>query len=544
MKDPIVKISSGKIQGKKDFDVNGEEYYCFLGIPYAEPPLGKLRFKDPQPIRPWRNIFDATEEGSACAQVDLITKERIGTEDCLNLNVFTKKISDIKSYDLKPVMVFIHGGAYLSGSNSQSLYGANFLIAEDVVLVTINYRLGIFGFFNIDDESLDVPGNQAFKDMLLALKWVQENIRKFCGDSNNVTLFGESAGSGSAHLLMLSPLSKGKKTHPYRLFHKVIAQSGCAINGWNYRRKSATEEIAKKLNMSCRDPKKFLDDIQAVPLETIVDVQLQYEKEEDLGNTDRYIGLLIEKPHPNAFLTKHPWDIIKKGDYHHVPLMMGYNTGEGMLFKALIPKNKRSVYWECPEINVPDLLGFRTGSEVSKAFGKKITDYYMGPGPHTLDNTLEKMFMMTSDNCFVWGINYCVRKHASYSSEPIYFYRMSIETELNTFKILSNINSPGVSHADDLGYLFKSALTPDIEPGSMEDIGRRRFCRMWTNFAKYGDPTPVSDSLVPIKWLPVGDNKLCFLDIGKELQMLENPDKKRMDFWDDIYKSKDLSCKL
>jgi carboxylesterase type B len=139
----------------------------------------------------------------------MIFKKLVGSEDCLFLNVYTQQLPSNTNKTLKPVMVWIHGGAFRSGSNKTDVYGPEFLLTEDIVLVTINYRLGIFGFLSFDDASLGVPGNAGLKDMVMALKWVQKNISKFTGDPNNVTIFGESAGGASVHYLVLSPLAAG-----------------------------------------------------------------------------------------------------------------------------------------------------------------------------------------------------------------------------------------------------------------------------------------------------------------------------------------------
>jgi carboxylesterase type B len=134
----------------------------------------------------------------------------VGTEDCLFLNVYTQQLPSSTNNKLKPVMVWIHGGGFSSGSGNSDTYGPEFLLTEDIVLVTINYRLGVFCFLSFEDASLEVPGNAGLKDMVMALKWVQKNISKFSGDPNNVTIFGESAGGISVHYLILSPLASGK----------------------------------------------------------------------------------------------------------------------------------------------------------------------------------------------------------------------------------------------------------------------------------------------------------------------------------------------
>ncbi|KAK9875484.1 hypothetical protein WA026_007875 [Henosepilachna vigintioctopunctata] len=206
-----VRIESGILEGyvTENKEDSGKEYYSFQGIPYARPPIGELRFKAPERVQPWEGVREATKDGDQCfSRFFNQIHEKAGSEDCLTLNVFTPKLpvqaEDGTECHLLPVMVFIHGGSFTYGSNSKIKQNPEYLIRDDVVIVVINYRIGLLGFLSLDDPSLDVPGNAGFKDMVMALKWVNENIKVFNGDPNNVTIFGQSAGAASVHLLMLS----------------------------------------------------------------------------------------------------------------------------------------------------------------------------------------------------------------------------------------------------------------------------------------------------------------------------------------------------
>ncbi|KAG8034161.1 hypothetical protein G9C98_001245 [Cotesia typhae] len=226
----ILEVQQGKLCGVKKKNVNGKEFFAFRGIPYAKPPVGERRFKDPEATESWSGIREAKTYASKCAQVDILTLKALGTEDCLYLNVFTPNLN------CKPVMVWIHGGGFYSGAGDDDFFGPDYLIEKDIVLVTINYRLGILGFLNLDDE--EASGNQGLKDQVMALRWVQQNIGKFGGDPNNVTIFGESAGGASVHYLNLSPLARG-------LFHKSIIQSGVATNPYAFTVHSPKEAAIK-----------------------------------------------------------------------------------------------------------------------------------------------------------------------------------------------------------------------------------------------------------------------------------------------------------
>ena len=220
----VVRTKSGRVRGVARRDGGAE----FLGIPYAAPPVGDLRWREPQLAKPWKDIRDASSFGAPCAQNVLGDWNRhdseTSSEDCLFLNVITPKFQPDKAL---PVMFWIHGGANAGGTASSALYKDGTLIQHGVLLVTVNYRLGVFGFFSHPELTREsehhASGNYGLLDQIAALRWVKENIAAFGGDPNNVTVFGQSAGAQDTSFLMTSPLARG-------LFHKAIAQSGAVIN--------------------------------------------------------------------------------------------------------------------------------------------------------------------------------------------------------------------------------------------------------------------------------------------------------------------------
>lgn len=537
MEEPVVVVEQGKVKGKLGEHIRGGKFYSFQGIPYAEAPVGKLRFRAPQPRKPWKGIFDATEEGPQSIQKHYLTKQILGDEDCLNLNVYTPELPHENGNQLKPVMFFIHGGAFAQGSNKTEIYGPEFLMAEDVVLVVINYRLGILGFLSLEDPSLGVPGNAAFKDMVLSLKWVQKNIAQFGGDPRNVTIFGQSAGAAAAHFLMLSPMSQG-------LFHKVICQSGSVLSGWAYGKRVA-KNLAKELGIPCDSEKKILEHLEEASPEDILEGQLRLDEQDIPANKARYIGLVIEKPsNEEPFMDKSPLEILASGQYQKLPIIMGYNSMEGLLFDIIVKGPNQNVYWEDPEINVPGLLNLEKGSPVSKVVGQKILKFYLGSGIISGETHKKQFYDLTTDNGFLRGIYSCIKRHVAQSSQPVFMYRMTVNTELNIYKRLTGMTLPGACHADDLGYLFKNIFTAEIDEGSIEDIVQRRFSKMWSNFAHYSHPTPKEDPLFEVVWKPVEKNKINYLEIGEKLVNYANPEPKRMAFWDDIYRVSPLTSKL
>ncbi|CAG7734492.1 unnamed protein product, partial [Allacma fusca] len=257
-----VTTKNGAIQGVVLASRDGREFYAWHKIPYAKPPVGELRFSDPEPVEDWEGILDGSNYGPWCPQVDLFTEEISGEEDCLFLNVFVPK----KAYDQNeklPVIFNIHGGGFALG-DAQKL-SPHYFMDEDVVIVTINYRLEILGFLCTGDDV--VRGNMGLKDQVMALKWVNKNIGYFGGNPRQVTIMGQSAGACSVHALMLSDLSKG-------LFQKGISQSGCATVSLGVQTpeeaSKAVYEVAELFGCQAQSSEDVVRFLRTVPVEDLL----------------------------------------------------------------------------------------------------------------------------------------------------------------------------------------------------------------------------------------------------------------------------------
>src|SRR5437879_5620249 len=321
---PQVKTRLGAVEGKDDGKVK-----TFLGMRYAAPPVGDLRWKAPVPAAKWTGVKKATEFGSHCLQGnvfgDMVFHDPGGSEDCLTLNVW---VAD-KHVDPKlPVMVWIYGGGFVAGTTSEARQNGYNLAQQGVSVVSMNYRLGIFGFLVHPELAAESghnsAGNYGLLDQLAALQWVHDNIAAFGGDPGNVTIFGESAGSFSVSAQMASPLAKG-------LFQKAIGESGAAFfsGGLSFEPRSVRDEqdvkaLKSKLGAST------LAELRAVPAQKLLDAFAPPQSNGfDFGpDVDGY------------FLPESVPAIFAAGKQNDVPLLAGWNHDEGSFEVASSPERK------------------------------------------------------------------------------------------------------------------------------------------------------------------------------------------------------------
>lgn len=253
----VIEIEDGLILGREMESRSGVSFNAFLGIPFARPPIGELRFQAPVRNELWDGILNCTAFGPMCMQFGA---GAFASEDCLQLNVFTKNLPFNETVELKPVIVYIHGGGFEGGTAID--HGPEYLMDRDIILVTIQYRLGAFGFMAVGRP--DVTGNQGLKDQTLALRWVQANIHHFGGDRDRVTISGLSAGSFSATAHMISPMSQG-------LFHNVIGLSGSIVSQIKPESNNTetVREVARRVNCTTDTIDGMIDCLRNVSSEKI-----------------------------------------------------------------------------------------------------------------------------------------------------------------------------------------------------------------------------------------------------------------------------------
>ncbi|XP_071875787.1 carboxylic ester hydrolase [Bombus fervidus] len=537
---PVVKVKNGTLSGLFMRTRKGREFAGFRGIPYALPPVKELRFETPKPAAAWDGIRSAKDDANICIQRNIFTYDDqiVGDEDCLYLNVYTPKVptAEDKLKGGYPVMIWLHGGGWVCGAGHSDYYHPKFLLDHDVILVTVNYRLGPIGFLSTED--LVCPGNNGLKDQAMSIRWVHENIAAFGGDPNRVTIFGESAGGASAHYHMMSDLSKG-------LFHRAISQSGTSDCRWalakpGSARKKATK-VAELLSCPSENSKQLVECLRTKDAIELIATDRSFQ---EFG----YCPVIafrpvIEPVHPGAFLTEDPVGMSKNGRISDIPWMTGIMSEEGSLVvpgfygrnNGELIKKLNKYFLDFAPITL--VIDETCRKDEQKRVSAKIRKFYFDQA--AIDNSTRfQLINMFSDAWFTHAARTSVRSYLEKQSSPVYYYYMSYRGSASFSRIFGDINNNyGVSHADELQYLFPvgEQLFKDI-PLSEKDLKMVDvLTSLWYNFANSGNPTPEVSEQIPIKWKPVRTQNLEYLHIGQDdIRMSENLLQERLDFWENL----------
>lgn len=443
-------------QGKLIGETTGpdNQVMSFKGIPYAAPPIGDRRWKTPAPPRSWAGELMATDFGPNCIQAPYpegsfyYRAERLSSEDCLYLNVWSKQSAETD----KPVMVWIHGGALTRGSGATPTYDGSNLAMKDVVLVTINYRLGVFGYFahpQLRDESANhSAGNYGILDQIQALQWVQDNISAFGGDPDNVTIFGESAGSWSVNFLAASPLAAG-------LFHKAIGESGAKLDP----RRTLEEAAEQGQNLASALNASSLSQLRAIPA-----LELLAGAAENGFRTDGVVDGWV--------LPDQPYTLFAEGRHNRTPVLIGYNAEEGTTLGALagIPEND-DIYISRARSRYGDLAS-------------EFLDIY--PSSDLRGSTLDSY----RDGSFGWNMMTWAKMTARQGDDAyLYFFSYAPPTGAS--------DDLGAYHAAEIAYAFDNVHTLSGNTSEVDIEVADTLSNYWVQFAKTGNPNGAGQAQWP-----------------------------------------------
>jgi para-nitrobenzyl esterase len=452
------RTKSGVVEGAISDD---GKVLSFKGIPYAAPPVGLLRWKPPQPVASWAGVRKATEFGPRCMQTrvydDMIFHDAGPSEDCLYLNVW---IAEQHAQARLPVMVWIYGGGFMAGSTSEPRQDGANLTRKGVIVVSMNYRLGIFGFFThpgLSKESQHAAsGNYGLMDQLAALQWIHDNIDAFGGDPGNVTIFGESAGSSSVSALMASPLAKG-------LFRRAIGESGAIFGSARpMKTRAETEKTDEQFGKSLGADS--LEALRGKPASELLEAAAKKDAPRFGPNVDGY------------FLPESVEAIFSAGKQSHVPLLAGWNLDEGSYHSIFekedpTPENfaarVRALYGPNADA-IQKLYPATTVAEAKRAAQDLAGDRF------------------TAFNTWKW-----LEMQLKTGQSPVYRFRFEDALPLPANAPTSSDNEPNeptAYHSAEIEFVFNVLSCKELPWRPRDQDLSELMGSYWTNFAKTGDP--------------------------------------------------------
>ncbi len=498
----VISVEGGKISGA----VLGEnkDVRAFKGIPYAKAPVGHLRWKPPQPVESWEGVRQCVDFGCACLQPDIMKAWGIDygklSEDCLFLNVWTSA----KSADEKrPVMMWIHGGGNVAGASQHPSNDGEALARKGVVVVSINYRLGIFGYFahpRLSKESKqNVSGNYGLLDMIAALKWIQHNIKAFGGDPDRVTIFGESAGATNVCYLMASPFAKA-------LFHGAIAESGNAFRTVDNRHlrerwydqepmEKQGERIVKDLGYS--ETANLLSELRVLNAEKLLEGS---KATMGAGPGNRFTPVIDGWALPDDIMA-----IFDGGKQNIVPLIVGSNADEMTIFITKPPFDNIGAYREY----------------LNKTFGKS-AEAVLALYPANEPNEIRKAMCDTlGDASQVSAARRFVRAMAKAEEKNAYLYHYTMVWP-------GRMAANGAFHSGEMIFVFDNVNKSKEPFEEKHHAFAKVMSGYWVQFAATGNPNKPGS----VEWPAYELSKDQYIEFGEVVRIGQGLRKEKCDFWD------------
>jgi para-nitrobenzyl esterase len=492
-----VKVANGLLEGAA---TNGIR--TFFGIPYAEPPVGKLRWEVPQPARNWTGIRKATSFGPRAMQkfiyTDMVFRSPGISEDCLYLNIWTPAAS--ASSTKLPVLVYFHGGGFNAGDGSEPRYDGASMASKGIVVVTINYRMGIFGFFAHPDISKQskthASGNYGLMDMAAALKWVKANISAFGGDPAKVTIGGQSAGSIAVSLQMASPLAKG-------LFRAAIGQSGSMMGINKPIGLKQAEELGIKFQQAAG--KTSLEELKDIPAEELLEMSRKP------GAV--YFPVIVD----GYFLPEQPVDIYTKGLQADVPLLAGWTSAE-VGYGSVLGKEK------------PTLENYNKALE--RLYGNSAAEAEKVYAAASDEEVIKVATELAGDRYLGFSTWKWIDIHGKTNGHPVYRYLYQQLLPAVKGKEDQYVKAVGAPHSSDIAYAMGNLHLDKVYAYTPDDFKASAFMQdYFINFIKTTDPN--GPGLPKWSGLQSSIPKVMYIDANSK----QAPEKyqKRYLFMDQLY---------
>uniref|UniRef100_A0A3B3D3U0 Carboxylic ester hydrolase n=1 Tax=Oryzias melastigma TaxID=30732 RepID=A0A3B3D3U0_ORYME len=478
----VVQTESGLVEGESIRMSLFRTVDVFKGVPFADVP-GK--WEKPKPHPGWDGIMRATTYRERCLQVTLLQTKTQGSEDCLYLNIFVPQGLSLSTN--LPVMIYLFGGAFLMGASDDVLADRG-----DVIVVTVNYRVGTLGFLSTGDDRL--PGNYGLWDQHAAISWIRRNIAEFGGNPDNLTIFGQSAGAASVSFQMLSPYSRG-------LFRRAISQSGVALSPWALQRNpiKVTKKIARKVGCLKTDVDEM---VTCLKMSDPVELTLA-------GKID--VLLILGKVIDGDFIPSEPSELFHNAaqfDY-----LAGINSMDGHFFAGVdVPSINQGAGNTTAE-HVEGLLAGLTKEKGDAAIPSAFSVYSVHWGSFPPSDVVKKTVTdIETDFLFLVPTQEALQLHANYSSGArTYSYLFNMKTRIPGFPQWVEAN-----HAEDLQYLFGKPFATPLDYAPRHRDLSQYMISYWSNFARTGDPNS-GGNRVPVPWPTFTRNHRPYLVINNSI---------------------------
>lgn len=496
-KDPlIVWTRKGYVRGTTQEVATGKLVDVWEGIPFAMPPVGYLRFRHPRPVDPWSGVMNTSTSPNTCYQIydTMFGKDFAGSaiwnpntplsEDCLYLNVWTPNPRPRDA----AVMVWIYGGGFYSGTATLDVYDPKILVSdENVIVVSMQYRVASFGFLYFNRA--DVPGNAGLYDQLMALHWIKDNIERFGGNPDNITLFGESAGAVSVSMHLLSPLSR-------HLFNQAIMQSGTATAPWGLLSREEIVHRGLLLAEAVGCPRDVNDLDQVISCLKETDPQVLVYNE---GGTSEVVDFAFAPVLDGSFLDEPPHISLETKNFKKCNVLMGSNTEEGSYFiiyyLSELFKLDEQIYISREDFIASVKKFFPTYNPVvQQAVMFEYTDWL---NPEDSVKNRDGLDKMVGDYHFTCNVNEFAYRYAQ-TGNSVYMYYFTHRSSANPWP-----KWMGVMHGDEVSYIFGEPLNPHKKYLPPEVELSRRMMKYWANFAKTGNPSLSPDGTWTRTYWPV-----------------------------------------
>ncbi|XP_045533089.1 juvenile hormone esterase-like [Pieris brassicae] len=479
--DVQTRIESGLICGSRRWAGGSTVYASFRGVPYAKQPLGELRFKELQSAEPWDGYLDTLVEGPICPQHDVLygrlMQPRNMSEACIHANIHVPIHALPGSYQQKanlPIFVFVHGGGLAFGSGDSDLHGPEYLVQREMIVITFNYRLNVFGYLSLNSTS--IPGNNGLRDIITLLRWVKANAKCFGGNPEDITLGGQSAGALNVHLLTLSKAAEG-------LFNKAILMSGTAISSFYTSSPIYAQFVAKlfltSLGINTTDAEEAHHQLTQLPIEQIM--QANKLVQDQIGMTAFFPVVETTLPGVTTIIDDDPAVLLANGVGRDLPLLVGFTSAECETFRTNFDNlDMLARIQENPLMMLPIDLIYKLPPKVSLASAQKLEKRYFNKAP-----TMDKYVNACSDMFYVYpALQLAKMRMSTVDAAAMFLYQFSYDAVFNVIEKAMGIRFDGAAHIEDLTFIFRTNSLqnwPGFSPPANED----RTISVWmTNFVQ------------------------------------------------------------